>query len=235
MEFRIEEALGVILAAALAPAIWGQSFDFQVRHGHWRKGCTGTLRIDAQGVSYTGKGKHSWEWAWQDIQRFELTPSRVSVLTYKDNGWKFGADREYVFTVATGQGVAAAYTYLKDRLDQRFVARLADEVVEPLWEVPVKRLGRIHGSEGVLAVAQDRVVYESTNPRQSMTWRYGDIRNLSTSGPFQLSLDTLHQSYDFQLKKPLGEPEFNAFWRRLQQAQGLRISLPGQKLNLSAN
>ena len=136
MELRIEKAFGMILAAVLAPAVWGQSFEFQAMHKHWRKGCAGTLRIDASGVTYQGAGKHSWNWAWQDVQRFDLSPSRVSVLTYKDSGWKLGADREYVFSIAPGQDVTAAYAFLKGRLDQRFVARLADEDVSPLWEMP---------------------------------------------------------------------------------------------------
>jgi hypothetical protein len=220
MAFRIEKAFGVILAAALAPALWGQSFDFQVRHDHWRKACTGTLHIDGDGVSFTGAGKHSWEWAWQDIQRFSLSPSRVNLVTYQDNRWKLGADREYVFTVASGGDFGEAYGFLKDRLDQRFVAELADQDVKPLWEIPAKRLGRLVGSEGMLLVGEDRIVYRSGKPGASMTWRYTDIQNLSSSGPFQLTLTTLRRTYDFQLKRPLEERRYNALWRAVQQRQG---------------
>ncbi|HSW49231.1 MAG TPA: hypothetical protein VLH09_03605 [Bryobacteraceae bacterium] len=220
MALRTEKAFGVILAAALAHAAWGQSFEFQAKHDHWRKGCAGTLRIDTEGATYTGEKQHSWTWAWQDIQRFELSPTRINVLTYKDNRWKLGADREYAFSLAPDQSVGAAYGFLKDRLDQRFVARLADPEVKPLWETPAKRLGRLRGSEGALLVGEDRIVFRSEDGRESMTWRLTDIQNLSSSGPFQLTLATLQETYEFQLKQPLEERRYDALWRAIEQRHG---------------
>ena len=48
-------------------------------------------------------------------------------MTYKDRKWLLGVDKEYEFTLAPGQSFNEAYTLLKDRLDQRFVAAVADD------------------------------------------------------------------------------------------------------------
>ncbi|MFB3777497.1 MAG: hypothetical protein ACE141_07785 [Bryobacteraceae bacterium] len=219
MAFRTEKAFGVILAAALAHAAWGQSFEFQAKHDHWRKGCAGILRVDSDGVSYTGKKRHSWRWAWQDIQRFELSPAQIRVLTYEDNRWKLGADREHLFT-APARDFGQAYLFLRDRLDQRFVARLADPEVMPVWKIPAKRLGRVSGSEGVLGVGEDRIVFNSETNCESMTWRFTDLQSLSSSGPFQLTLVTLQKTFDFQLKQPLEERRYDELWRAVERRQG---------------
>ncbi len=228
MEFRSQKAtLGVALLAftTVLPAA-----EYSVRHEHLRKGCTGTLTVDERGVSYREsaekkrKHPHAWTWSYTDIQQLELSPRHIRVLTYLDNKWKLGADREYIFDARDGAGFTAAYALLKDRLDQRFVAALADAEVHPLWEVPAKHLTRVGGSLGVLLVAEDRIVYKTDRKQDARTWRYGDIDNLSTSGPFQLTLTTFERAkshygsrkdFNFQLKEPLDERKYNELWSRI--------------------
>jgi hypothetical protein len=141
-----------------------------------------------------------------------------------------GADQEFKFSLAPGQTFEAVYPLLKDRLDQRFVAALSDQPALTLWEVPVKRLGTIRGSEGVLRVASDRIVYSTDQEGQSRTWRYQDIDNISTSGPFEVTVTTFERSqrhygsrkaFNFQLKQPLDEARFDHLWRRLNRSKGL--------------
>jgi hypothetical protein len=80
--------------------------------------------------------------------------------------------------------------------EQRFVAELADTSVRPLWKIPVKHLGRLR-----------------------------DIDNISTSGPFELTLTTFERAvsnygsrrdFHFQLKEPLEEHKYNELWTRIQ-------------------
>lgn len=238
MEFRIEAAARrlVIAALCLAPGLWAQEFRYQVRHEHLHKGCRGTLTLDAHGVSYREaaakkpkKHPHAWSWSYQDIQQLELAPNQIRVLTYQDDKWKLGADRGYRFQALAGERLDKSYDFLKDRLDQRFVAELPDAGVTPLWEVPVKHLLRFGGSEGVLIFGADRIVYKSDRKLESRTWRYTDIDVLSSSGPFQLSLTTFERArshygsrkeFNFQLKQALDEDRYNGLWRRLNQSKG---------------
>lgn len=261
MEFRSQKTVGSIigLALLLAPAAFPQpQFRYEVWHGHTRPphpvwhgqlapsikkkfGNPGTLTVTDEGVSfeesYAGQKKpkhpHVWSWSYTDIQQLEIAPKTLRVLTYKDNKWKLGADREYRFDLLPPDGsFSSAYTLLKDKLDQRFVAALADKEIKALWEIPVKLQGRLQGSEGVLQVGPDRIVYTTDKKDTSRTWRYQDIENISSSGPFELTLTTYERAmthygnlkgFNFQLKERLDEKRYNALWLRLNQEKGLEV------------
>jgi len=217
------------LTALLAIAsVWAR--EYPVRHEHLRKGCTGTLTVDELGVSFrAANGKHMWNWTYGDIQQLTLSPVEIGVLSYEDESWKLGADRRYRFRALQGRPFPDAYEMLKNRLDQRFVAELPDPEVKPLWEIPVKHLGRLRGSEGELVVGADRIVYRSDTPGEPRTWRYEDVVNISSSGPFQLTVTTFERAratyggrkdFNFQLKRPLDEARYNELWRRLNRRRG---------------
>jgi hypothetical protein len=230
MEFRIKKASRLIYVLLAAPAMLAAA-DYPVRHEHARQGCIGTLTIDARGVAYREQARkkkhkhpHEWIWNFQDIQQLELSPKRLRVLSYRDNKWKLGADREYTFDALGAADFASAYALLKDRLDQRFVAELADAGVQPVWQIPVKHPGRISGSEGLLIFGESRIVYQTSSRNEARTWRYQDIDNISSSGPFGLTLTTFERArfhygdrkdFNFQLKAPLDERKYNDLWRRL--------------------
>jgi hypothetical protein len=234
MEFRFEKAaLCLMLALPLAAQ------DFAAKHQHAKGYCQGMVQITPDGVSYAAftsephpnkkAGKpHKWTWKFQDIQQLEISPDSLHVLTYEDRKWMIGADRDMLFT----GDFTRAYFRLRDRMDQRLVVRFADEQVQPLWTIPVKQLGRIKGTEGELLVGPDRVVYKTAAKDASRTWRYTDIENISTSGPFQLTVTTFEKAklhygnfkgFNFQLKQALKEEQYDNLWRRLNQIKGLRL------------
>jgi hypothetical protein len=240
MALRIEKTacIAILSAVLTAAPLAAESFEFSVRHDHWRGKGAGALRIDDNGVSYREIGKknkpnaHAWTWAWDDIQEIELAPGRLRLVTYQDSKWRLGVDREYQFTASPHSPFDVAYPMLRDRLGRRFVAALADENGKPLWELPVKRLGRMYGSHGTLIVGKDRIVYRTDKKGESRTWRYSDIDNVSSSGPFELTLTTFERakfdygslrSFQFQLKRPLDENRYNELWRRLNEEKGLKV------------
>jgi hypothetical protein len=249
MAFRIEKRTGALLIglAFLAPAMFAQQeFQYDVWHGHSRPphikkaGNTGKLAITASSISFEEtykdgkkpKHPHVWHWDYRDIQQLKMAPKSLTVLTYKDNKWKLGADREYEFDLVSDKTFEAAYGVLKNRLDQRFVAVIPDHVSNVLWEIPVKHTLRFGGDEGVIQVGPDEIVYKSAKPGESRTWRYQDIDSISTSGPFQLTITTSERAkthygdlkgFNFQLKQPLEEARYNELWLRLNQSKGLKI------------
>jgi hypothetical protein len=249
MEFRIEKGTLAVLTGLLfgAPAcIAQQEFQYAAWHGHSRPphirkaGNLGTLTINDAGVSFqetykggkTPKHPHVWNWNYQDIQQLEVAPKSLTVLTYKDNKWKLGADRQYEFDLISGKTFDDAYQVLKTRLDQRFVAVIADSPVTVLWEIPAKHLAAFGGDEGVLQVGQNEIVYKSAKSDESRTWRYEDIENISSSGPFQLTITSFERarmhygsrkSFEFELKHQLEETRYNDLWLRLNQSKGLKI------------
>lgn len=252
MALRIEKRAGalVIGISLMAGASFAQQLQYEVWRGKSRVvnlpprfkkvGNRGTLTVSDSGIAFeeTGKGgkkpKHPqvWRWAYQDIQQLKLSPKSLTVLTYKDNAWKFGADRQYDFDLVSEGSFADAYELLKNRLDQRLVAEIPDKVSQPLWEIPVKHLLRFGGDEGVLQVGSDAIVYKSQKEGESRSWRYGDIENISSSGPFQLTVTTFERAkthygdlkgFNFELKQRLDDGRYNDLWLRLNQAKGLSI------------
>jgi hypothetical protein len=248
MEFRIEKRTGAILIclSLLAPASVAQVLSYDVWHGHSRPphikkaGNMGTLTITDAGVSFEEtykngarpKHPHAWRWEYQDIQQLKIDPKSLTVLTYKDNKWKLGADRAYEFDLVADKTFEDAYQLLKGRLDQRLVAAIPDVPATTLWEIPVKHLLRFGGDEGVLQVGTDTIVYRSADKAESRTWRYKDIENIGSSGPFELTITTFERAkthygnlkgFNFELKQRLEEARYNELWLRLNQSKGLRI------------
>ena len=252
MAFRAEKrAIACIGALLLAPALFAQqSFQYEVWRGHSRiytmpphvkkAGDAGTLTIADTGVSFQKKypeGKRpkkplAWHWDYQDIEQLKISPKSLTVVSYKDNAWKFGADRQYQFDLVGDGRFENAYQVLKKRLDQRFVAVVADSPSDVLWEIPVKRLVGWGGDEGVLQVGATEIVYKSANPKASRTWRYEDIDNVSSSDQFGLTITTFERAkldygsrkqFSFRLKQRLEETRYNDLWLRLNQSKGLRV------------
>ena len=231
----------------LSPALFAQqSFEYVAWHVHprpphiKRSDGPGTLTITDAGVSFQESYKdrkppkhpHVWRWNYQDIQQLKVTPKSLTVLTYTDNKWKLGADREYQFDLVSGNTFEDGYNVLKRRLDQRFVAAIGDSLTSMLWEIPVKHLHPLVGDEGVLQVGTDEITYKSAKTNESRTWRYEDIDNIGSSGPFQLTITTFEharmhyrsrKSFEFELKRRLEEAQYNDLWLRLNQSKGLKI------------
>lgn len=249
MAYRSQKASGIAIVLAalwLAPALSGQrELRYEALHDHWRGSGAATLTITGQGISFEEPGKkgrirHAGDWIYQDVQELKLSDKELTIVTYKDRKWRLGADRQFRFTIAGDETFREAYSLLKDRLDQRLVAAVADPDVPVLWEIPVKLLGTVTGSEGILRVGPDHVVYATERESQSRTWRYQDIENVSASGPFQLTLTTFERAklhygslkgFNFQLKQPLDEKRFNLLWRRLNRSKGLEFLTSIQERN----
>ena len=213
---RIEKAaLAFLVLAQVAAA---QEFRYQARHDHLRKSGAGTLVIGDKGVSFTeNEGDHRWTWKWQDVQQLEIAPRTLRVLTYRDNRWRLGADREYRFDLDSGQSFDEAYEFLKDKLDQRLVAALADPEAGLRWSLPVKHMRRFGGTLGVLEVGAGRLVFRADGKGESRTWRFADIQNISRSGPFEFTLTSYEKAFNFQLREPLSEARYNQLWREIYE------------------
>jgi hypothetical protein len=213
-----------------------------VQHDHLRGRGAGVLVAAEAGLSFAETGekgaKHSWMLAWPDIQQLWVGSSEVRILTYADTWWKLGADREYKLQAAQGATFEPLYRELSDRLDQRLVGAISAASGDPLWQVPAKRRERFGGAEGVLSVGRYSIVFRSPEKDESRTWRLEDIDNVSSSGPFDLTLTTFERSksdygnrksFNFQLKQPLSQSRFNALWRQLNHSKQLGFITSAQE------
>ena len=228
MAFRIKATISAILIFSTAPA-FAQPFIYQVRHQHRRGGAIGTLHITLDSISFDETGKkqeHSHEWKYTDIQQLSLSATSLRILTYQDQKWQLGRDRDYIFDQLPEGLSKTLYPMFATKLDQRFIAALADPAVRPQWQMGAKLRHGLDGSEGALLVGDERIVYQTETAGESRTWRLLDIENISMSGPFDFSITTQERSefrhaapteFRFQLKEPLAENRYNELWRKIQE------------------
>jgi hypothetical protein len=202
----------------LAGTMWAQGAQFAVRHEHLRKGCAGVMTVDENSVRFTGARKHAWRWKYEDIRELRLAPESIHILTYKDGKLRLGEDREYNFTGTIPAG--ELYALLRERMDQRFVAALGVVSGAVWFSLPVKHLRPSVGSEGTLAFGANAIVYSTPVKDESRTWRYPDIQNIGSSGPFQLTITTLEKGFNFQLKQPITEARYNQLWLQIEKRNG---------------
>lgn len=242
MAFRSKKTIGAFVVivlcgyAAAAPQV-----TIPVRHPHLRKGGTGEFRIGESSISFREAGKkqkHSREWAYDDIQQLYVGPNSLRILTYEDVRWKLGSDREYEFDQLPEGAAQRVLTAVRGRIDERrLVAALPDPGIEPIWQVKAKLLEGRNGSEGMVLVGEDSIVYKSEERNASRTWHFTQIENVSSSGPFDLTItaferdDSLfsgRRDFRFQLKTELTEDRYNALWRRLNESRLTQFSINTQ-------
>jgi hypothetical protein len=219
MAFRTETTIGAILILFASAA---HAASYQARHKHLHNGAKGTLVIAEDSISWE-EGKHSRQWRYQDIQELVLSPDTLRIVTYTGQRWQMGRDEVFVFDKLAAALSGEWYPKFREKLDQRFVAALADERTAPDWQIPVKLLHGRAGSQGVLLVAKDRIVYKTDASGESRTWRVTDIQNVSSADPFDLTIAAHERDFRFQLKQALTEARYDELWRRVNQANGLKI------------
>jgi hypothetical protein len=222
MALRIEAAVAVLVG--LAALCGAADLEFPARHDHLRKGRDGTLAFSNEGVKWSESGKnaaHSRAWRYSDIQRLELEPQRLRITTYDDIGWQSGRDRVYGFSRLPQDAAVSLYPFLAERMDQRFVAHVPGTKTTPLYETAAKLIHGRSGSNGTLRFGADRIVFNAA--KDSRTWRFSDLASVSSSGPFELTLNTIEGENRFQLKQRLPEERYQDLWRRISETNGLQI------------
>ncbi|HUS06192.1 MAG TPA: hypothetical protein VMZ52_07850 [Bryobacteraceae bacterium] len=244
MAFRIEKAIGAVLVAlvALEAATGPEQFTIPVRHRHVRKGAAGELRLGGSSLAFQESGKrqgHSRDWAYDEIQQLYVSRESVRILTYEDVAWKLGKDREYEFDELPEGAAQRILGSVRGQMDERrVVAAMPDLSIQPGWQVKAKLLAGRRGSEGIVLVGQDSIVYQSGEREASRTWHFRQIENISSSGPFDLTITTFEQAgaryagrrdFRFQLKTELSQERYNALWARLNESKAFMKSYAKEK------
>ena len=229
MAFRSQKTIGAFVVLLLCGSVAvAEQVTISVRHPHLLKGGLGEIRISESSISFREGGKkqkHSREWAYGDIQQLYVSPTALRILTYEDVRWKLGSDREYEFDRLPEGAARRVLNALEGHIDERkLVVAIPDSQIKPIWQIKAKLLEGRGGSEGVVLVGETSIVYRSEELNASRTWHLTQVENISSSGPFDLTITTSEmdgsrfagrRDFRFQLKTELAEDRYNALWRRL--------------------
>jgi hypothetical protein len=243
MALRSQKAIGVVIAGLFfALTGYGQPlWTADVIHDHWKGECRGPMVVTENGVTFKESAQkrkpeelHEWTWPDDEIQQLTVTRDEITILTYSDRSWvRLGTDRSYRFRVGSDRTTDLSAA-LRPRLQTRLVVAFAETINDEVWEVSVKRLAAIKGAEGRLVVGRERIVFDSTKKSASRTWTYDDIENVSTTGPFELTVTTQERdrsqygsirAFTFQLKRPMTARQYDDLWYAINQKKGLKTLL----------
>ncbi len=200
MAFRIEAAA---VACLIAWPLAAQ--EYRVKQG--------MLRVSDSSIEFEQKDRVH-EWKLGDIRQLTLGNATVRVQTYE------GRNRQYTFTLVPKALADKWYPVFREKLDQRFVAALADDSVAPEWRLSAKLRRNV---EGEIVVGADRIVFRATRDAESRTWRIGDIESIASAGRFDFTITTREKEFHFDLKEALSEAHYQELWFKVNRAQGLRI------------
>jgi hypothetical protein len=216
---------GLLLVSATLQA---QEARFPVRHDRLLRDRMGELIFGETGIEYRTKAKgDSRTWKYEDIQQLGLlSPKELTIITYEDSKWKLGKDLFYRFTITTGEMTPALWTQLQAKLKRPVVSALIPPDIAPKFTIPVKHLRGFGGTQGMLEISDEYIIYKTAVPKDSRIWRYRDISSVGTTGPYQMRLTSMdraenesggERNFVFSLKERLAPEAYDFIWEKINR------------------
>ena len=215
---------------------------FQVRHEHAVGSCTGTLTFSATDIRYEPadakrkqdspkpqdakrkrdsaqpqEKKHQRTWSYPDVKFFEIVSTgELQIHSYENEGvLKLGTDRDYTFKLTEGQITKELYDFLVAKSPRAVLTRVIFSGTEIVQEIPVRHRHSLGGCQGVLTIAQDKIIYKTSQEGDSRIWRLKDLESFASNDPFHMRLSTAFETFTFDLKLPLEEAAYEHIWKAL--------------------
>ena len=185
-------AIAILVVPASGAEAAGPPFELSVKKERVWGASRCTLVVGQDGVEYrTTDEDDARLWWYDDIKQLQiLSPSRIAVFTYEDQGrFKLGADRTFRFEVLEGAVSSDLVTFLLDRITRPVVTSVMPrDEGEPLFRAKVKHQRQGRGSEGTLVMYDTRLVYLTERDGESRHWRFGDVYAVLRLDRFRLQV-----------------------------------------------
>ena len=167
------------LTASWASALDGPPYVLSVKRSHVIGSSSGTLRVTADGIDYDTPAKdEARRWTYAEIKQLQIqSPTRVVLITYEDQGrLRLGADRRFDFEVREGRVSPELVAFVLSRTDRPLVTAVLPPLPNaPLFQVPVKHERQGRGSNGMLLMYDDALVYTTEREAEARYWRFKDL------------------------------------------------------------
>ncbi|MCZ6490235.1 MAG: hypothetical protein O7A06_06855 [Acidobacteria bacterium] len=213
----------VICLLLFAEALAAQTFPVVLKKRLWPDG-GGQIEITEQAIVYRAeKEPESRTWNYPDIQFFDRISSReFTILTYEDQRWKLGRDRQFHFTITEGELTDALFQTIRSRLDKPAANRVIPRLEAVEYEVAVKHLHTFGGCEGTLRFTEDAIAYVTEKENDAREWSLArEVRSVWSADRYRLQIHVYEDNrrefsrtrvFRFALKEPLD----GAYYRRLK-------------------
>ena len=218
-------AMAVLLVLPSKAEAAGPPFELSVKKDHVWGASRGTLVVGQDRVEYRTTDKDDARaWSYEDIKQLQiLSPTRITVLTYEDQGkLRLGADRAFRFEVVGSVVSPDMVTFLLNRISRSVVTAVMPRIEgEPLFRANVKHQRQGRGSEGSLVLYDTRLVYLTERVGDSRLWRFADLYSVLRLDRFRLEIRAYEggsgdtRSFVFELKNELPDGFYQALWARV--------------------
>ena len=202
-----------------------QQFSLAVKRSHTVGSSAGTLRITPLGIEYDTTNKaEARRWTYWDIKQLRIeSPESIAVLTYEDQGWlKFGADRRFDFELREKKLTPEIVAFILSHTVRPVVTAVLPPLGNaPLFRLLVKHERRGDGSDGVLVMYDEALVYGTERATDTRYWRYADIFSVLPLDRDRLQILVYEggagelRPFTFLLKAEMPDAFTRALWSRV--------------------
>lgn len=210
----------------VSAAACGQPFEMAATEKRLARNRPGILRLEGGAVTFAPAKGGKRRWTWDQIQRLEMTAEGdLHLVLYRDVWWQAERDQRLRFFSAGLKQQTGISAFLREKLGDRFLPRLAMPQGAELWRAPAKLLRGWGGPEGDLVLNEQGWQFLSPEPGQTLSIEDRLTANISSADPLELTADVRGAAglCRFQLKEPLPQAVYDAWWRRLHRPRGLEL------------
>jgi hypothetical protein len=218
---------GMLVFLSAAAHLAAQTFPVIHKKALWPDG-QGELHLTEQAIEFraAAKEKNSRKWSYSDIQSLDrVSTKELVILTYEDQKWELGRDREFRFVLTGGEIGDALFETLQTRLKKPTTDRVVPEAVSAIFEAPVKHLHTLGGCEGRLLFTGNTAVYRTPHRQDSREWRLDtEVESVWSQDRYHLEIHVYENNrrefsrtrvYSFVLKEPLDGEFYRGLKRKL--------------------
>ena len=220
-------AIVIILIPPDWAAAAGPPFELTVKKDQVWGASRGTLVAGQDGIEYRTTDRDDVRsWSYEDIKQIQiLSPTRIKVLTYEDQGkLRLGADRAFQFELVGGTVSPELVAFLLDRTGRSVVTAVMPRIEgEPLFRANVKHQRQGRGSEGALVLYDTQLLYLTERAGESRHWRFADLYSVLRLDRHRLEIRAYEggsgdtRSFVFELKSDLSDSFYDALWTRVNR------------------
>jgi hypothetical protein len=217
---------GFVMCLALTGNAQAESFEFRVKHDHTLRNCEGKLIASDKEIRYEAtSGKHSWTWAYIDIQKLDVaSPTRVVLKTFESQSWKkLERDKVFDFSLLEGKISPDHQEFLRAKLSRPMVARLVEKATNSTLLL-VRHRHRLGGCEGQLSVEEERLIYLTDHSSDNRAWKLREIETIGSPDPYHLRVTTYNETFTFDLKAPLDQKVYDSLWKKIYRLESAQAS-----------
>lgn len=207
-----------IVSLLLVPILTAQTIPVALKKGLWPD-AQGGLSITEGGLEFRERNEEgSRIWPYRDIQTIDRrSRTEFVILSYEEQWWKLGRDRQYTFRVTSGELTDELFESIRVGLAKPVTDRVIGEVSRVERRLPVKHLHSLGGCEGELIFTPETIYYQTEHAEDARAWRLAsEISSFWSGQPYELELHVYENNrrefsrtriFKFSLKERL-DPEF---------------------------